>query len=49
MKVLELFSGTHSIGVVAKQLNYNVISLDRDLDATSTIYDYTSPHHIKII
>ena len=47
MKVLELFSGTHSIGVVAKQLNYNVVSLDRDLDATSTIYDYTSPHHIK--
>ena len=47
MKVLELFSGTHSIGVVAKKLNYDVVSLDRDLDAKSTMYDYTSPHHIK--
>ena len=47
MKVLELFSGTHSIGVVAKRLNYDVVSLDRDLDAKSKIYDYISPHHIK--
>jgi hypothetical protein len=47
MKVLELFSGTHSVGVVAKKLNYDVVSLDRDLDAKSIIYDYTSPHHIK--
>ena len=48
MKVLELFSGTHSIGVVCKNLNYDVVSLDRDLDATSKIYkDYTSTNHIK--
>ena len=31
MNLLELFSGTHSIGKVAKELNYNVTSLDRDL------------------
>ena len=47
MKVLELFSGTHSIGIVAKELNYDVVSLDRDLDAKSKIYNYTSPNHIK--
>jgi len=47
MKVLELFSGTHSIGVVAKKLNFDVVSLDKDLDAKSKLYDYISPHHIK--
>jgi hypothetical protein len=48
MRVLELFSGTHSIGVVAKELGFDVVSLDRDLDANSKIYkEYTSPHHIK--
>jgi site-specific DNA-cytosine methylase len=48
MRVLELFSGTHSIGMVAKKLNYDVVSLDRDLGAT-TKFDksYTSPNHIK--
>ena len=33
MKLLELFSGTKSVGRVAEQLGYNVISLDRDLEA----------------
>lgn len=47
MKILELFSGTHSVGVVAKKYNFDVVSLDRDLDAKSKLYDYTSPHHIK--
>lgn len=31
MRLLELFSGTHSIGKVAKKLDIEVISLDRDL------------------
>ena len=33
MKLLELFSGTKSVGKVAEQLGYDVTSLDRDLDA----------------
>ena len=43
MKILELFSGTHSIGKVAK--DHEITSLDRDLGATNG--DYTSPNHIK--
>ena len=35
MNLLELFSGTHSIGYVASSMGYNVISVDRDLDAKS--------------
>lgn len=48
MRILELFSGTHSIGVVAKEFGYDIVSLDRDLGENSKIYkDYTSPFHIK--
>ena len=47
MRLLELFSGTHSIGVVCKEKNINVVSLDRDLGAKSKLYDYESSHHIK--
>lgn len=48
MKVLELFSGTHSVGVVCKKLNYQVVSLDRDLGDTSKFYkEYKSKYHIK--
>ena len=47
MNHLELFSGTHSFGKVAKQHNFNVVSLDRDLDSTCPFSDYNSPHHIK--
>ena len=28
MKLLELFSGTGSVGKVAKQLDYHIVSLD---------------------
>jgi len=49
MKVLELFSGTHSIGVVCKELNYEVVSVDRDLGAScEKIHPgYVSENHIK--
>jgi hypothetical protein len=49
MKVLELFSGTHSIGVVCKELNYEVISVDRDIGDTCEKINpsYKSRHHIK--
>ena len=47
MNLLELFSGTHSIGYVASSMGYNVISVDRDLDGKSKIWDYESHNHIK--
>lgn len=47
MKLLELFSGTHSIGIVAEKKNIDVISLDRDLGAKSVLYDYESKNHIQ--
>jgi hypothetical protein len=45
-RLLELFSGTFSIGRVAERLGYEVTSLDRDLPAKSKLYDYTSKNHI---
>ena len=41
-RLLELFSGTGSVGDVAKELGYEVISLDRDMKATiqSDIMDW---------
>lgn len=49
MKVLELFSGTHSIGVVCKELNYSCVSVDRDIGATCEKLNpgYISENHIK--
>ena len=34
MRLLELFSGTGSVGNVAKDMGYDVISVDRDMIAT---------------
>ena len=34
MRVLDLFSGTHSVGKVASALGYEVVSLDLSDDAT---------------
>ena len=43
--LLDLFSGTGSVGEVAKELGFNVISLDRDMEADIEIdimdWDYT--------
>jgi len=47
MRVLELFSGTHSVGVICKEKGHEVISLDRDLNEFSKLYDYKSDFHIK--
>ena len=45
MKLLELFSGTGSVGTVAKQLGYNVVSLDlkqADINIDILQWDYTT-------
>ena len=44
-RLLELFSGTGSVGEVAKEMGYTVLSLDRDMVADLTLdirnWDYT--------
>ncbi len=44
MRLLELFSGTGSVGKVAKEMGYDVISVDRDMKATHQcdimVWDY---------
>ncbi len=48
VKVLELFSGTHSIGKVAHRKGYKVYSLDRDLGAKCPLGgDYESTKHFQ--
>ena len=34
LKILELFSGTGSVGKVAEEMGHLVVSLDRDMEAT---------------
>jgi len=55
MKLLELFSGTHSVGKVAKELGYDVLSLDMDGNADINInildWDYKiyEPNYFDIV
>jgi len=53
--LLELFSGTGSVGKVAKEMGYSVISLNRDMDADiktdirNFVYESFSPHMFDVI
>jgi C-5 cytosine-specific DNA methylase len=53
--LLELFSGTHSVSKVAEPLGYEVVSVDRDMEATHQCdimdWDYKQypPKHFDVI
>ena len=54
MRLLELFSGTKSVGKVAEQLGYEVISLylkNADINTDILHWDYTTyePKHFQVI
>ena len=54
MRLLKLFSGTKSVGKVAEQLGYEVISLDlknADINTDILNWDYTTyePKHFDVI
>ena len=55
MKLLELFSGAGSVGAVAKQLGYEVTSLDKDMmadyrcDIMDFDYEAFDPEYIDVI
>ena len=54
MRLLELFSGTKSVGKVAEQLGYDVTSLDlrnADIECDIMDWDYTihDPKHFDVI
>ena len=54
-RILELFSGTGSVGNVAKTMGYEVISLDRDMQATHKVdimdwnYQQYPPKHFHAV
>jgi hypothetical protein len=51
MKLLELFSGTGSVGKVAKDFGFEVVSLDRDMNADikTDIMDWDKYIHLNIL
>ena len=55
MRLLDLFSGTHSVCKVARDLSYSVVSLDRDMPADINTdilhWDYTSypPDYFDVV